>query len=75
MDDERCPTGAPAAQVGFHGLDMSYVVDEGPLEILVGPSSRDAVPIGRVNLVPAADGTQPAKAFDGPAILVGDSDG
>jgi beta-glucosidase len=65
----------PAAQVGFHDLDLSYVVDEGPLEILVGTNSRDAVRAGRITLVPAADGVQPAKAFDGTATLVGERHG
>jgi beta-glucosidase len=65
----------PAAQVGYHDLDLSYVVGEGPLEILVGPNSRDAVLIGRVNLVAGTDGAPVAKAFDGAATLVGDRHG
>jgi len=60
----------PAGQVGFHDHDLSYVVDEGPLEILVGTSSRHVVPAGRVTLAPAADGGRPVKVFDGSAAVV-----
>jgi len=65
----------PAAQVGFHDHDLSYVVDEGPLEILVGTSSADLVGVGSVTLVAGAGGGRPAKVFDGTVRLVDDSDG
>jgi beta-glucosidase len=60
----------PAAQVGFHDRDLSYVVDQGPMDILVGASSADAVLVGRVELVAGPDGTRPAKVFDGPVTLI-----
>ncbi|HEX6673488.1 MAG TPA: glycoside hydrolase family 3 N-terminal domain-containing protein [Actinomycetes bacterium] len=55
----------PAAQVGFHGHDLSYVVEPGVLEVLVGSSSRDLVEAGSVTIVPDPSGRPPVKAFDG----------
>jgi beta-glucosidase len=59
----------PAAQVGFHGHDLSYVVEPGVLEVLVGPSSRELVEAGSVTIVPDPSGRPPVKAFDGSVTI------
>jgi beta-glucosidase len=59
----------PVAQLGFYDRDMTYVVEPGLVEVLVGTSSADLVAAGSVNVVAAPAGTLPAKAFDGTTTL------
>jgi beta-glucosidase len=55
----------PAAQLGFHGRDLAYVVEPGRIDVLVGTSSAaaDLVEAGHVTITAAP--TPPVKAFDG----------
>lgn len=55
----------PAGQVGFYDRELSYVVDPGVVEVLVGSSSRDLVEAGSVEIVADPMGRPPVKAFDG----------
>ena len=55
----------PAGQLGSHGRDLSYVVEPGTLEVLVGSSSRDLLEAGAVTIVPDPAGQPAVKAFDG----------
>jgi beta-glucosidase len=55
----------PAGQLGFHGHDLSYQVEPGVLEVLVGTSSSDLVEAGSVRIVPDPSGRAPVKDFDG----------
>jgi beta-glucosidase len=59
----------PAAQLGFHGRDLAYVVEPGRIDVLVGRSSAaaDLVDAGHVTITPAA--SPPTKAFDGTATV------
>ncbi len=59
----------PAGQVGFHGHDLSYLVEPGVLEVLVGSSSSDLVEAGSVTIVPDPSGRAPVKAFDGSVTI------
>lgn len=52
----------PVAQLGFYDADLTYVVEAGEIEVLVGTSSADLVIAGTVTI----DGGGPVeKAFDG----------
>jgi beta-glucosidase len=57
----------PAAQLGFHGLDLAYVVEPGIVEFLVGASADSLILAGAVELLP---GAPVAKAFTGTAELI-----
>lgn len=55
----------PVAQLGHYDRDLSYVVESGVIEVLVGTSSRDLIPAGSVTIV---DGSTVAKTFDGAVV-------
>jgi beta-glucosidase len=55
----------PAGQLGFYDRWLSYVVEPGVVEVLVGTSSDDLVPAGAVRIVPDPSGRPPVNAFDG----------
>jgi beta-glucosidase len=57
----------PAAQLGFHGLDLAYVVEPGTVEFLVGTSADSLTLAGAVELLP---GAPVSKAFTGTADLI-----
>ena len=48
---------------------MTYVVEPGLVEVLVGTSSADLQTMGAVTVVADPAGTLPAKAFDGSTSL------
>lgn len=52
----------PAGQLGLHGRDLSYVLEEGAIEFFVGTSSSDLVPAGSVLVTTAGPVT---KVFNG----------
>jgi beta-glucosidase len=56
----------PAAQLGFHGRDLAYVVEPGTVEFLVGTSADSVTVAGAVELLP---GAPVSKAFTGTAEL------
>ena len=47
----RVTFDVPVAQLGFHGLDLDYVVEPGVIELFVGTSSADVLPAGSVTVV------------------------
>jgi beta-glucosidase len=53
----------PVGQLGFYDRDLMYVVEPGVIEVFLGTSSADTVPVGLVTVLPG--GEQPAKAFHG----------
>lgn len=59
----------PVAQLGFYDRDMTYVVEPGTVEVLVGTSSVDLLEAGTVTVLADPDGTLPAKAFDGSTTI------
>ncbi len=52
----------PLGQLGFHGQDLSYVVEEGAIEFFVGASSSELIPAGSTQVTAAGPIT---KVFDG----------
>ena len=62
---KRITFDVPAAQLGFHGRDLDYVVEPGVVEVFVGTSSTDLVDAGTVTLVADPAAGPPDKAFDG----------
>jgi beta-glucosidase len=52
----------PVAQLGFYDAGLTYVVEAGEIEVLVGTSSADLVPAGTVTI---QGGGPVDKAFDG----------
>ncbi len=50
----------PTGLLGFHGRDLSYVVEPGRIEVFVGSSAAAPTPVGEVEL---AAGPVPDKAF------------
>jgi beta-glucosidase len=59
----------PAGQVGFYDRSLSYVVEPGVLEVLVGSSAGDLLEAGSVTIVPDPSGQAPVKAFDGSVVV------
>jgi beta-glucosidase len=57
----------PVGQLGFYDRDLAYVVEPGEIEIFVGTSSADLVAAGTVRVT--ADGSPPAKAFEGSVTI------
>jgi beta-xylosidase len=55
----------PVGQLGFYDRDLAYVVEPGRLDVLVGTSSADLVPLGCVEVVADAAGRPPDKTYDG----------
>ena len=62
---KRITFDVPAAQLGFHGRDLAYVVEPGVVEVFVGTSSTELVDAGTVTLVADPAAGPPDKAFDG----------
>jgi beta-glucosidase len=62
-ESRRITFSVPAGQLGFHGRDLDYVVEPGRIDVFVGTSSAEVVPVGAVTVV--ADAEEPQKAFDG----------
>jgi beta-glucosidase len=46
----------PVSALGFAGLDQRYVVEPGTVELMVGTSSADTVPVGNVEIVDGGTG-------------------
>jgi beta-xylosidase len=65
----RLSLEVPVAQLGFYDRDMTYVVEPGPVEVLVGTSSVDLVEAGTATVVADPTGALPAKAFDGSTTI------
>jgi beta-glucosidase len=59
----------PVGQLGFYGRDLSYVVEPGAIEVLVGTSAVDLVSAGSVEVVADSSG-MPAKVFDGSVSIL-----
>jgi beta-glucosidase len=59
----------PAGQVGLYDHDLSYVVESGDLDVLVGSSSRDLLEAGSIAIVPDPSGQAPVKVFDGSVLV------
>jgi beta-glucosidase len=55
----------PAGQVGFYDHELSYAVEPGVVDVLVGSSSRELLEAGSVVVVPDPAGRVAVKAFDG----------
>jgi beta-glucosidase len=55
----------PAGQTRFYDHELSYVVEPGVVDVLVGSSSRDLLEAGSITVVPDPSGRAPLKAFDG----------
>jgi beta-glucosidase len=55
----------PAGQVGFYDHELSYAVEPGVVDVLVGTSSRELLEAGSVVVVPDPAGRAAEKAFDG----------
>ncbi len=55
----------PVGQLGFHDRDLTYVVEPGRLDVLVGTSSADLVEVGSVEVVADAAGRPADKTYDG----------
>ena len=62
---KRITFDVPAAQLGFHGRDLAYVVEPGVVEVFVGTSSTELVNAGTVTLVADPAAGPPDKSFDG----------
>jgi beta-glucosidase len=62
-ETRRVTFGVPVGQLGFHGRDLEHVIEPGRIDLFVGTSSADVVPVGSVTVV--ADGKPPQTAFDG----------
>jgi beta-glucosidase len=62
-ESRRITFRVPVAQLGFYDRDLSYVVEPGSFEVLLGRSSVETVSVGSVTVVPAEQ--VPAKAFHG----------
>jgi beta-glucosidase len=69
-ESRRVTFEVPVGQLGFHGRDLSYVVEAGAIEVLVGRSSADLVQAGEVTIVADASDGRVAKAFDGAVSVV-----
>ena len=61
----RVTFDVPVAQLGFHGLDLDYVIEPGVIDLFVGTSSADVLPAGSVTVVAEPAAGPPPKAFDG----------
>jgi hypothetical protein len=61
----RVTFDVPAGQLGFHGVDLEYVVEQGVIELFVGTSSANLTPAGSVTIVADDSSGPPEKAFDG----------
>jgi beta-glucosidase len=61
----RVTFDVPVGQLGFHGVDLDYVVEAGVIELFVGTSSVDLVSAGSVTIVADASAGPPPKVFDG----------
>jgi len=59
----RITFDVPVGQLGFHGLDLEYVVEPGVIDVLVGTSSAELTLAGSVTIV-GGDGP-PRKEFAG----------
>ena len=62
-ETRRITFRVPVAQLGFYDRNLTYVVEPGTIEVFLGRSSADTVPVGSVTVVPTEQ--KPAKAFHG----------
>jgi beta-glucosidase len=61
----RVTFDVPVTQLGFHGLELDYVIEPGVIDLFVGTSSADVLPAGSVTVVADSSASPPPKAFDG----------
>ena len=61
----RVTFDVPVGQLGFHGLELDYVIEPGVIDLFVGTSSADVVSAGSVTIVADTSAGPPPKAFDG----------
>ena len=59
----------PVGQLGFYDRDMTYVVEPGSIDVLVGTSSADLQVAGSFTVVPDPDGGPVVKEFDGSSAV------
>jgi beta-glucosidase len=59
----RVTFDVPAGQLGFHGVDLDYVVEPGVVDVFVGTSSADLTPAGSITI--RAGEAPPRKEFAG----------
>ncbi len=59
----------PIGQLGFYDRDMTYVVEPGSIEVLVGTSSVDLHVAGSFTVVPDPVGGPVVKEFDGSSAV------
>ena len=59
----------PVGQLGFYDRDMTYVVEPGSIEVLVGTSSADLQVAGSFTVVPDPLGGPVVKEFDGSSAV------
>jgi beta-glucosidase len=60
----------PVSQLGFYDRDLTYTVEPGAIDILVGTSSADLMGAGSVTVVADPAGRPPDKSFDGSVTVV-----
>jgi beta-glucosidase len=62
-ETRRITFRVPIAQLGFYDRDLTYVLEPGAIDVFLGRSAADTVPVGTVTVVPAEE--KPVKAFHG----------
>jgi beta-glucosidase len=68
-ESKRITFRVPVAQLGFYDGGLSYVVEPGVIEILVGRSSDDLIEAGAVNVTAERSREGLTKAFDGSVTI------
>jgi beta-glucosidase len=58
----------PVGQLGFYDRNLAYVVEPGEIEVFVGASSADLIAAGTVTVT--ADGSPPAKVYEGNVTVI-----
>jgi beta-glucosidase len=59
----------PIGQLGFYDRNLDYVVEPGRLDVFVGTSAADLVPLGSVAVAADPSGRQPDKMYDGSVTI------